>query len=542
MSSRVKISAIMHLPKPLPYPIDTFFLILEHLLNQQDHKMEILILDEQQDNNIKSRLEKCDNRQHVIHPLIKKSNRLGQWLNSALAKAKGDYLLYINNQTAEVYLKRSAANAFLFAAERHPDWGLIYADYQLQTENKKIEEINLLQPHKGRLRDNQDFGYLFLFNTAILKQCGGFDTSLKFHSIFDTRLIVSEKAAIIHIGNKRAGALYRVATQKAKHDVFDYLLSSRESQLEAEQVLTAHLKRTGAYLAPGAHQRKRPDTVESELKASVIIPVNNRPEFIGLAIESAMRQTIQDIEIIVVVNGGAEDPTVHEVQKYQNGGEKFVPGKPEVHLVIIDINNIGLSLNCGVKAAKGIYYIQLDSDDRLKSTAIEKIIHVFESDTKVGMVIGSYEVWELNKKTGAIKRRKDIPVVTHDEWTEVNGRNNLLRINGAGAPRAIPIAIIKEMGYFGMNDAPFSRNYGEDYDMVLKISEKYRIGRVWDPIYDVIRHAGSTDHSIDQRTIDRNDEAKDYMRLQAVKRRQTINQKSSAGGILTGRNTGDRTG
>jgi glycosyltransferase involved in cell wall biosynthesis len=525
MSSPIKISAVVHLPKPLPYTADAFIMILETLLLQQDQQLEILILDEQNDSEFKNRLDKLETGKHTIHLLTRKNNKLGQGLNSALAKAKGDYLLYINNQNAEVYLKQTAVTAFLFAADRHPNWGFIYADYQRQSGNK-LEELHLLQPHQGRLRDNQDFGYVFFMNIAILKQCGGFDTSLKFHSLYDTRLIIAEKAVMIHIGNKSDGALYRVATPKAKHDVFDYLLASRESQLEAEQILTAHLKRTGAYLAPGAHQRKRPETAETEIKASVVIPVNNRPEFIATAIESALNQTIREMEVIVVVNGGFDDPTVPEVKKYQFGGERFSENQPAVHLLVIDINNIGLSLNCGVRAAKGIYYIQLDSDDRLKPNAIEKIINVFNSDPKIGMVIGSYEVWELNDKTGIVKGRKDISVVTHDEWTEVNGRNNLLRINGAGAPRAIPIAIIKEMGYFGMNDESYSRNYGEDYDMVLKISEKYRIGRVWDPIYEVIRHAGSTDHTIDQHTIDRNDEAKDYMRLQALLRRQKFNKKS----------------
>ena len=115
------------------------------------------------------------------------------------------------------------------------------------------------------------------------------------------------------------------------------------------------------------------------------------------------------------------------------------------------------------------------------------------------MVIGSYEVWE-KLDSGEIIRDKNIPVVTHSEWTEENGRNNLLRINGAGAPRAIPIQLIKDIGYFEMNENPFARNYGEDYDMVLRISEKYKIGRIYDPIYEVIRHSGGTDHSIDQAT------------------------------------------
>jgi hypothetical protein len=175
--------------------------------------------------------------------------------------------------------------------------------------------------------------------------------------------------------------------------------------------------------------------------------------------------------------------------------------------------------------ARGKYYIQLDSDDRLKKNAIEKILEVFDEDPNIGIVIGSYEVWEMNDKNKKLSRVESIPVVTHDEWTEENGRNNLLRINGAGAPRAIPISVIKEIGYFAVNDEPFARNYGEDYEMVLKISEKHRVGRIWDPIYEVVRHKGGTDHSIDIETITRNDEAKDYMRLEALNRRKLLNQK-----------------
>jgi hypothetical protein len=132
-------------------------------------------------------------------------------------------------------------------------------------------------------------------------------------------------------------------------------------------------------------------------------------------------------------------------------------------------------------------------------------------------------VWE-KLDSGKIIRDENIPVITHSEWTEKNGRNNLLRINGAGAPRAIPIQIIKNIGYFDMNENPFARNYGEDYDMVLRISEKYKIGRIYDPIYEVIRHSGGTDHSIDQNTINRNDEAKDWMRKAAILRRQVMNK------------------
>jgi glycosyltransferase involved in cell wall biosynthesis len=339
------------------------------------------------------------------------------------------------------------------------------------------------------------------------------------------RLKISEQAKLLHLSNRYSGSLYRVMAAGKGHNVFDYLLASKESQLEAENVLSAHLKRIGAYLEPGQHYREIPDLADDpELIASVIIPVNNRPKFIGTAIESVLAQTIQKVEVLIVVNGGQDDPTIPAVQAYMPGGKKFNAEKPEVRLLILDINNIGMCLNLGAKAARGKYYVQLDSDDRLKPDAVEKILQIYETDTRIGMVIGSYEVWELDDTSGKLGRVDSIPVVTHDEWTEENGRNNLLRINGAGAPRSIPINVIQEIGYFGINDEPFARNYGEDYEMVLKVSEKYRIGRVWDPIYDVVRHSGGTDHSIDQGTIDRNDEAKDYMRQQAIQRRIKLNR------------------
>lgn len=140
------------------------------------------------------------------------------------------------------------------------------------------------------------------------------------------------------------------------------------------------------------------------------------------------------------------------------------------------------------------------------------------------MVIGSYEVWEKDSASGEITRMDSIPVVTHGEWTEENGRNNLLRINGAGAPRSFYIEAARDIGFLDMNTSPYARNYGEDYDFVSRMSEYHRIGRVWDPIYKVIRHGGGTDHNIDRATVDRNDNAKDEMRREAIYRRQILNE------------------
>jgi len=445
-------------------------------------------------------------------------------LNESIKSASGEYILYIDNTQNPVYLKNSSLDAFLLTAERNPKAGLFYTSYELK-DNEKIKEIHLLDHHLGRVRDNMDYGKVFFIPKSALNKIGGFDNSVKYNVLYDLRLKISEKYQLIRIANRYSGSFYQVESAGKKANVFDYLLSGKEVQLEAEKVVTEHLKRINAYLKPNKYfpvKNKVKDT--STLLASIIIPVGNRPEFIGTAIDSVLAQTIQDIEVLVMVNGGPNDPTADVVRKYVKGGEYYDDTKPEVRLSVLDINSIGLCLNLGAKNAKGKYYVQLDSDDRLKPDAVEKIINKYKSSPEVGMVIGSYEVWE-KLGNGDLKRMENMPVVTHDEWTEENGRNNLLRINGAGAPRSIPIKVIKEMGYFSINDDPYARNYGEDYEMVAKISEHYKIGRIFDPVYEVVRHEGGTDHAIDQITVDRNDNAKDWMRKEAIIRRQISNNK-----------------
>lgn len=462
--------------------------------------------------------------------LLHKISNIPQYLNEKLAKSKTEFVCIIDDKNNPVKIKDSCLDLMQLAMQKNPNAGIVYADYEIVTKDK-VEGIHLLKHHLGRVRDNQDYGKVFLFRKTFLEQVGGFDEELKHHFLYDMRLKISEVSKIIHIANKTGGSLYQVSASKGKSNVFDYLLADENVQKEAEIVLTNHLKRIGAYLHPNQKYKKRPSntTIQPfnystiQLIASIIIPVNNRPDFIIEAIDSAQKQTIQDVEIIIVVNGGTNDPTNKSVKRYMSDGDKYSAGKPEVRLITTDINNIGYCLNLGVNNAQGEYYIQLDSDDRLKPDAVEKIIQKFESDSIIGMVIGSYEVWE-KLDSGEIIRDDNIPVVTHSEWTDDNGRNNLLRINGAGAPRAIPMQLIKDIGYFDMNENPYTRNYGEDYDMVLRISEKYKIGRIYDPIYEVIRHSGGTDHSIDQNTISRNDEAKDYMRKEAILRRQAMNK------------------
>ncbi len=456
--------------------------------------------------------------------LLPTSDLNAETFSDRIVNAKGDALLLIDARSEKIILKKSAATLYELVAETSDEWSMIYADYEVD-DNGKLSDEHLLDHHIGRVRDNTDYGKAWVINLEKAREVLPLASSTKQHFMYELRLRLSEVGELVHIANRYAGSPYCVNKAVGEQNVFDYLLASKESQLELEQIVSDHLNRIDAYLAPGAHYSKVPyANKDYDLTATVIIPVNNRPEFVGAAIESILVQTVQDIEIIVVVNGGDSDPTIPAVNEYLAGGTKYDASKPEVKLIVLDINNIGLCLNAGLKAARGKFYVQLDSDDQLIEDAVEKVAAVYASDDTIGMVIGSYEVWEKDAATGEITRMDSIPVVTHDEWTEENGRNNLLRINGAGAPRSFYIEAARDLGYLDMNTTPYARNYGEDYEFVSRMCEHHRIGRVWDPIYKVIRHGGGTDHNIDRATVDRNDNAKDEMRREAIYRRQIMNE------------------
>ncbi len=486
--------------------------------------MNILVISSDKSSNIED-LRKFFSGSEI--DVLDQSGLSAKLLNDKLLGYKEDKLLLIDARTEKIEFKQSVIELFELVAETSDNWSLIYSDYEVD-DRGEISEEHLLDHHIGRVRDNTDYGKVWVINLKKIQENLLLSNTTKRHFLYELRLRLSEVGEFVHIANRYDGSPYRIYKAVGEQNVFDYLMASKESQLELEQIVTDHLKRIDAYLAPGSFYSPVPYAQkEYELTASIIIPVNNRPKFIGSAIESILAQTVSDIEIIVVVNGGESDPTIPAVREYLPGGSKYDAATPEVHLLVLDINNIGLCLNAGLKRAKGKFYVQLDSDDQLTPDAVEKISTVYRSDDKIAMVIGSYEVWEKDNVTGDLSRMDSIPVVTHAEWTEENGRNNLLRINGAGAPRSFYIEAARDLGYLDMNTSPSARNYGEDYDFVSRMSEHYRIGRVWDPIYKVIRHSGGTDHNINRSTVDRNNNAKDEMRREAILRRQIMNEVSN---------------
>lgn len=533
VSADTAVSAVVLLPEDLSLDSAGIAACVQNIAEQDYPLAEVIIVDGRGREAELPLLARSDeNRPPMIHLPGDYANRAAMF-NAGMAEAGGAFVLLVCFQNDAISLKSSALQTMLMAAARQSASGrapaIVYADYERIDTGGQRSDVHLLDWHEGRLRETFDTGPVWLVCKDALTKVGGFDESLHASDRYDVRLKLSTCGPLAHIANRYAGSLYAVSAPGKTHNVFDYLLASPEAQREFEQVASDHLKRIGAFLEPGDHYHEVVYSAQEEQSfedciASVVIPVNNRPQFISAAIQSVQAQTEQRVEVIVVVNGGPDDPTIPAVKSWMPDGEKHRPDVPPVRLIVVDVNNLGLCLNTGISAARGKFYVQLDSDDRLKPDAIEKLLTAFGSDPRIGMVIGSYDVWTQNEKTGRVHRNKEVPVVTHPEWTEENGRNNLLRINGAGAPRSAHIKVIKDVGWFGVNDTAHCRNYGEDYDLVLRICEKYAIGRVWDPIYEVIRHAGGTDHAIDPATVDRNDNAKDQMRLEAIARRQQMNR------------------
>jgi len=525
-----KVSVILLWNKDVPYTQADFTRTLKSIDKQFYPAKEIIVVDGTGRKAKKSYIGRSKALAKSVRVVAGTFKNRAAAFNAGIKKARGEHIVLVDSLENAVIFRRSALDTFVLAAERNPKAGMIFADYERIAPDGSTSEVHLLPYHKGRLRDAVDFGKVLFFPGAAMKKIKGLKEKYDAADLYDLRLRASEKGELVGIANRFNGSLYSVKEQAGEFDVFYYLKAGKNVQLELEKACTEHLKRINAYLAPGQNYRPVKYTPAEKRKFkclfTVVIPVFNRPEFIADAIQSVQAQTLgKKVEVIVVCNGGPEDPTCDAVRDFMKGGKKYDANKPAVDLIVTDINNIGLCLDLGLKKARGKYYLQLDSDDQLTPDAAEKILEVYENDPTVGMVIGSYEVWEKKARSGKLVRREDIPVVTHGEWTEKNGRNNLLRINGAGAPRSAHIKVIEDVGWFGCNDEPYCRNYGEDYDLVARITEKYRMGRVWDPVYKVVRHAGGTDHAIDQGTIDRNDNAKDHMRFKAVDRRQAINAK-----------------
>ena len=386
---------------------------------------------------------------------------------------------------------------------------MVYADHFANGQQCPVIDYQI-----GALRDDFDFGSALLWDTAKLKALvAQMDTDYEFAGLYDLRLRASQagEAALTHVPEF---LYYEIEedTRKSGEKLFDYVdPRNRAVQIEMEQCVTAHLKRIGAYLKPGEYKELSAVSYQPSdypVTASVIIPCNNRARTIADAIKSALAQKVRAPYSfnVIVVDDNSTDGTGEIISQFtiHNSQLIYIQQDKTWHA-------IGGNWNVAIHDPRcGKYAIQLDSDDTyFDENTIQKFIDAFEGNASTpytihhtplyGMVIGTYQ---LTNMAGEI-----LPpgVIDHREWTDDNGRNNALRINGLGAPRGFYVPLLRTINY------PTTK-YGEDYAVGLRISRDYPIGRIYDVLYNCRRWEDNSDANCDVVAMNRNNWYKDRLR------------------------------
>lgn len=396
-----------------------------------------------------------------------------------------------------------------------PQCSMVYADHYKTIKGERTPHP-VIDYQLGSVRDDFDFGSLLMFRTDYLKRAINEIESEKEYqhsALYDLRLALSRYGELTHIRE----FLYtetEIDLRKSGEKQFDYVdPRNRQVQIEREEVFTRHLKKIGAYLKPGM---MTVDLKEGEFshEASIIIPVRNRARTINDAIRSVLEQETSFPFNLIIIDNHSTDGTSEIIEQYKNDNRviHLIPERTDL--------GIGGCWNLGINHPQcGRFAIQLDSDD-LYSTphTVQTIIDKFYKE-QCAMVIGSYRMTDFTLQT--------LPpgVIDHKEWTDENGHNNALRINGLGAPRAFFTPLLRKIR------VP-NTSYGEDYALGLAFSRQYRIGRIYDVLYLCRRWEGNSDAALSIEKINQNNNYKDSLRTLEIKLRQAMNKKRQAGDLF----------
>ena len=409
-----------------------------------------------------------------------------------------------------IYTKEHPLEMGMFALDRilsiaeDTKADMLYADhYQLVAgENGPVRKKHpLIECQMGALRDDFDFGSVLVFRASSFRRAvKAMTEDYRWAALYDLRLRMKK---IVHI-NEYLYTEIETDNRKSGEKQFDYVdPKNREVQIEMEKVCTEHLKRIGAWLPPVfkevTFQMYSDSQSVSETKlpvtASVIIPVFNRARTVKDAVESALAQKCDFPFNIIVVDNHSTDGTTElltEIAAKDSRVVHMIPAKYDL--------GIGGCWNLAVHSEHcGEFAVQLDSDDVYSGPdTLAKIVAAFH-EQKCAMVVGTYQMTDFNMNP--------IPpgVIDHREWTEENGRNNALRINGLGAPRAFWTPLLRKL------NLP-NTSYGEDYALGLRISREYMIGRIYDVLYCCRRWDGNSDAALDIDKINANNLYKDRIR------------------------------
>ena len=419
------------------------------------------------------------------------------------AESKADYAL-VYTKTTTLELGYMALERLLQIAQ-DTEAGLVYADHY-QVKGGEMVKAPVIDYQKGSLRDDFDFGSVLFFDAAALKESVQRMTETYQHAgLYDLRLKLSQRYALVH-ANEYLYSEVEEDNRKSGEKQFDYVdPRNRDRQIEMEKACTQHLKEIGGYLEPHFKDIDF-NQGEFEVEASVIIPVRNRAATIGAAIESVLKQQTKFKFNLIVIDNHSTDGTTEAIDAFKADGRV-------IHLVP-ERNDLGIGgcWNYGVNSKHcGKFAVQLDSDDLYKDEhTLQTIVDAFY-EQKCAMVIGSYMMTDFDLN--------ELPpgVIDHKEWTPDNGRNNALRINGLGAPRAFYTPVLRSIGL------P-NTSYGEDYAMGLNISRHYQIGRIYDVLYLCRRWGGNSDAALSIEKVNANNLYKDRIRTWELEARIALNK------------------
>lgn len=381
--------------------------------------------------------------------------------------------------------------------------GMMYADSYTVIEGKK-SNAPVIDYQEGSLRDDFNFGSVLFFNTEVLKKAAaGIDVHYTAAGLYDLRLRLSRIAPIVHI-NEYLYSDVTVDNRKSGEKIFDYVdPKNRGVQIEMEKACTAHLKAVGGYLEPKFDEIDF-NKGNFEYEASVIIPVRNRIRTIRDAIRSVLSQKTDFPFNLIVIDNHSTDGTTEAIDEFKDDPRlvHIVPQRDDL--------GIGGCWNAGVQHPKcGKFAVQLDSDDVYSDeNTLAKMVAAFY-EQKCAMVVGTYMLTDIDKNP--------IPpgVIDHKEWTPENGRNNALRINGLGAPRAFYTPVLREI------HVP-NTSYGEDYALGLAFSRHFQIGRVYDVVYLCRRWEDNSDAALDIVKMNNNNLYKDRIRTWELQARRAL--------------------
>ncbi len=359
---------------------------------------------------------------------------------------------------------------------------------------------------EGSVRDDFDFGPLVLIRTETLHQFLAAEPEEMSHAaLYQLRLYISRTGRMVHI-NEYLYTECELDTRASGEKQFDYVdPRNRQIQIEMERVCTTHLKAIGAFV--DHRTLKTIDTTDGDFpyEATVVIPFKNRVRTIGDAIRSVLSQETDFPFNLIVVDNHSTDGTGEIISQLSIANCQLSIITPDRH----DLG-IGGCWDLAIRHPQcGRYAVQLDSDDLYSDPhTLQRIVDTFRRE-RCAMVVGSYRLCNFALET--------LPpgIIDHREWTEENGMNNALRINGLGAPRAFYTPVIREIGFPNVS-------YGEDYAVGLAISREYRLGRIYDPIYLCRRWEGNSDAALSPERVAAHNHYKDSLRTQEIRARVLI--------------------